>query len=197
VIGLVLLSGVVHGMLDGRWSKASDMNEQGQGLSQLPDTCGEWEVVEKRELEQRAAEMLRCFGSEYRVYRHREQDVSVSVVLLFGPRGPIAVHTPEICYDSVGTEIVRERQAEKISTVKNQHQLWSVQFSSDENQDPDLEVWYAWSDGGGWKAAKHPRFWMTDSLYKIQLAGPIGQGGFQPCRDFLDAFLPQVEKVIQ
>lgn len=172
------------------------MITQGQTLSQLPDVCGDWEVVERQPLDTGAAELLRCFGSEHRIYRHREKDLVVNAVLLFGPRGPIAVHTPEICFDSVGTELVRDRQAETISTVGDRHQLWSVQFSQGVSRDPSLEVWYAWSDGGSWQAAKHPRFWMTDTLYKIQLAGPVATGNSQPCREFLEAFLPQVEKVL-
>ena len=29
---------------------------------------------------------------------------------MFGPRGPMAVHTPEVCFDSVGTSQTRDRR---------------------------------------------------------------------------------------
>ena len=197
LIGLALLSGVVHGALDGRWSQATDLKEQGSQLELLPDTFGDWELVESPGLEKGAAEILRCYGSTNRVYRRRDNpDVRVSVAVMFGPRGPIAVHTPEVCYDSVGTDQVSERQVEAISTVQTRHEFWSVPFSRRASE-ADFEVWYAWSDGGSWQAANHPRFWMAETLYKLQLAGPASNGENKPCREFLEAFLPHIEKVIQ
>jgi hypothetical protein len=197
LIGLTLLSGVVHGVLDGRWSQPENLMEQGSRLEQLPDAFGDWELVESKGLAKGASEILRCFGSTNRIYRHRDNhNLTVNVAIMFGPRGPIAVHTPEVCYDSVGTEQLADRQVETVSTVQNRHELWSVPFSR-RNATNDFEVWYAWSDGGNWQAVKQPRFWMTETLYKIQLAGPVGDDDNQPCREFLEAFLPEVEKVLQ
>ena len=131
-----------------------------------------------------------------RVYRNQTTGAMINAALLFGPRGPIAVHTPEICYDSVGTEQTRERQVESIKTDAGTHQLWSVQFSKAPDPEPSIEVWYAWSDGGTWEAKENPRLWMTDKLYKIQIAGPVDPDK-RPCRDFMKAFLPQVDLVLQ
>jgi hypothetical protein len=197
VIGLILFSGVVHGYLDGRWSQANDLKAQGELLQQLPEMCGDWQLAKTEDLDAGAMQLLRCHGSTVRVYRHREKEDSfVNVAIMFGPRGPIAVHTPEVCYDSVGTEQTADRRVESISTVQSRHELWTVPFSRD-NRSEEFEVWYAWSDGGSWQAAKHPRFWATDNLYKIQLAGPVSRGAEDPCRDFLEKFLPQVEKVLR
>ncbi len=198
ILGLTLLSGVVHGYLDGRWTKSEDLIKVGQQLKNLPDACGDWTLVESSELKEDAAEMLRCYGSEVRKYQHQKNQALVTVALMFGPRGPIAVHTPEVCYDSIGTKQVRPRQADSIRTKKGtRHQLWSVQFSKEPNPEPSLDVWYAWSDGGAFEARKHPRFWMTENLYKIQLAGPVGDEAQRPCEDFLNAFLPHLDQVIQ
>ena len=196
LIGLTLLSGVVHGYLDGRWSQPADLKAQGSLLEQLPDSFGDWQLVDALSLDESAAELLRCYGSANRIYRHRDKDITINVAIMFGPRGPIAVHTPEVCYDGAGAEQIRDRLLERIATVDNRHELWSVVFSRLSGE-PDFEVWFAWSDGGKWQAAKHPRFWMTESLYKIQLSGPVGQGSEQPCREFLEAFLPELEKFIR
>ena len=197
MIGLTLLSAVVHGSLDGRWSAATDLKAQGAELASLPDKCGDWEVVSKPELDQGAMDMLRCFGADQRVYRNEKTDALVNVAIFFGPRGPIAVHTPEVCYDSVGTEQKRERRVETVSTATRQHELWSVEFASKDNPTDQFEVWYAWSDGDNFDASKHPRFWMTDNLYKIQLSGPVAEGTNQPIQDFLKHFLAQLETKIQ
>ncbi|TWT54682.1 hypothetical protein Pla22_23320 [Rubripirellula amarantea] len=197
VLGLTLFSGVVHGFMDGRWSKAEDLNLIGDRLELIPDRCGDWTLKEDQSLNTKAAELLRCYGSSVRVYHNEKRDTDVNVAVLFGPRGPIAVHTPEVCYSSVGTKQANETTKKSISTKNAKHQLWSVQFSLAPDPKPALDVWYAWSDGGDWQARNHPRFWMTDTLYKIQVAGPVTSDSEQPCEDFLKAFLPHLEEIVQ
>ncbi len=198
LLGLTLFSGIVHGYLDGRWSKSEDLVAVGDQLKNLPDRCGDWRLVNTGDLDEGATELLRCYGSEVRRYKNEKNDAEVTVALMFGPRGPIAVHTPEVCYDSVGTKQVNDRETNLVTTSgRSSHELWSVQFSKAPSPDPSLDVWYAWSAGGSFEARKHPRFWFAENLYKIQLAGPVASLTHRPCEDFLKVFLPHVEQVIQ
>ena len=197
IILLTLASGIVHGMLDGRWSRPDDLIAQASQLDNLPDKCGQWLLSERQELDESAAELLRCYGSQVRVYQHEQTDSTVTVAVLFGPRGPIAVHTPEICYSSVAKKQVGERRVKKITHSGSVDEFWSVKFAENPSPDPSLDVWYGWSDGGSWVASENPRFWMTDNLYKLQIAGPIGDSKFRPCDDFLSEFLPQLQALIQ
>jgi hypothetical protein len=71
-----------------------------------------------------------------------------------------------------------------------------VQFAEEPYPDPNLEVWYAWSDGGNWKDSDYPRFWMTENLYKIQVAGPVGDDQWRPIASFLEAFVPKLQERI-
>ncbi len=78
----------------------------------------------------------------------------------------------------------------------DQH-LWKVQFRRKETGKTHLEVWYAWSDGGPWVAAKNPRVWMTDRLYKIQVAGPAPEAKqASEVEAFLKVFLPELRSKI-
>lgn len=197
MIAMILFSGVVHGVLDGRWAHPQDLKTQGERLAELPNRFGDWVLTESTPLEEGAAKLLRCYGSQVRMYRNEKTQASVNVAVLFGPRGPIAVHTPEICYSSIGTEQIGPAQPQAISTATTEHQLWSVQFSQDSQPNPSLDVWYGWSDGGVFQASNYPRFWMTENLYKIQVAGSVSSETDQPCREFLEAFLPHLERVIQ
>lgn len=197
VIGLTLLSGVVHGYLDGRWSNPVDLNAQGDRLGELPKQLGDWVFVESTPLDEGAANLLRCYGEEVRRYRNEKNGAEVNVAVLFGPRGPIAVHTPEVCYDSAGRQQVGGTRSETISTKTAEHRLWTVQFAENSQLAPSLDVWYAWSSGGPFEAAKYPRVWLTESLYKIQVAGPVGDDLRRPCRDFLESYLPHVENVMR
>jgi hypothetical protein len=197
LLALTLLSGVVHGYLDGRWTTKESRSVQGDALQQLPSTVGEWTLLDEQDLPDSAQRLLRCYGSVVRVYQHNETGVMVNVAVLYGPRGPIAVHTPEVCYSSVGTKQTRQRRAETFVTDDQRHQLWSVEFSRDDAPDASLAVFYGWSDGGAFVAADSPRFWLTDDLYKIQLAGPVTGSAFDPCHSFLEAFLPHLETLVQ
>lgn len=196
VIAMTLLSAVVHGYSDGRWARPTDLKAQGQRLAQLPERCGPWVLLKTMELEENAARVLRCYGSAVRAYRNEQTKDVVTVAVLFGPRGPIAVHTPEICYSSVGTAQLGERVRNSLDVAGQSQGLWSVRFAEQGSNgslgEPSFEVWYAWSDGGAWLAAENPRFWMATNLYKIQVAGPVGQKDTPPCKDFLKELLPQL-----
>ncbi|MCP4885115.1 MAG: exosortase-associated EpsI family protein [Planctomycetaceae bacterium] len=196
MLGLTLFSGVVHGVLDGRWSQPENLIAVGAQLQEVPERVGDWELIERNELQESAAELLRCYGSIVRVYKNQNNGVLVNVAVMYGPRGPIAVHTPEVCYDSVGTKQVGATKRETILAATERHGFWSVQFAQEPYPDPNLEVWYAWSDGGNWKDSDYPRFWMTENLYKIQVAGPVGDDQWRPIASFLEAFVPKLQERI-
>ena len=193
VIGLLLVSTLMHGWLSGRWYVAKDLYQAGEKLEELPKQIGAWQQIESNDLDDSVVKMLQCYGSIVREYRHDDTGEQVTVALLLGPRGPIAVHTPEICYSSVGTKQVGQR----ISKSIDQHQLWVSEFAQSPSPTATFEVWYGWSDGSEWVAAENPRFWMTPTLYKIQLVGPVESESNRPCKNFLSELLPQFELVAQ
>ncbi|PAY16621.1 hypothetical protein CKO51_25960 [Rhodopirellula sp. SM50] len=197
LLALTLLSGVVHGYLDGRWTTQTSRSDQATLLNQLPTAIGPWTMLDEQQLPESTQRLLRCYGSVVRVYQHTETGVMVNFAIMYGPRGPIAVHTPEVCYSSVGTNQTRPRRMETFETKENRHHVWSVEFSRDDEPEASLAVYYGWSDGGAFVAADSPRFWLTDDLYKIQLAGPVTGSAIDPCHSFLEAFLPHLEKLVQ
>ncbi|WP_182870583.1 exosortase-associated EpsI family protein [Rhodopirellula sp. JC639] len=194
---LTLFSGVVHGVLDGRWAMQEDKTATGAALKELPKKIGAWTLVEEGDIDESALQLLRCYGSFMNVYRHDLTKSLVTAAVLYGPRGPIAVHTPEFCYSSEGTDQSRSRLVETITIGDTGHRFWSVEFTRNDDPSDKFEVWYGWSTGGEWMAAEHPRFWLTDDLYKIQLSGPSIESSFNPCESFLTALLPHLEQHIK
>ena len=197
VIVLLITSAVVHGSIDGRWSPKQDLVAQGKKLSELPETAGDWIFNQVLELDENALRILQCHGWEQREYVHQATGQVITVAVMLGPRGPMAVHTPEVCFDSVGTNQTRDRRPESITTARQDHQLWSVEFANKDSGDNRFESWYGWSDGGKFHASKLPRVWMSNYLYKIQLSGPVGNGADQPIQNFLGEFLPQLEILLE
>jgi hypothetical protein len=191
---LVFLGGILHGYYSNRWGVPLNVQKIGEELSMAPLEFGDWTAEGDKELTEAVASLLECKGSLNRVYFNRKTGAVVSVAILFGPKGPIAVHTPEICYSSRDVRATGGRKA-----VANQfdgltNQLWSLMFESNNIEKSKLSVRYAWSDGGEWVAAEAPRFWRTDYLYKLQTAAQLGSNGKDPTDDFLRDFLPELRK---
>lgn len=186
-----LLVGVVHGRLTNRWGIQPDMAEAGRRLKSVPADFGDWRMSSESKLEDRIAEMLQCEGSLTRVYENTRTGQKVSVFLIVGPSGPVAVHTPEICYSSKDYRITDDRVK---YTFDDQQDLWDLRLKANQAGAPPIRVMYAWTNDGNWDATANPRFAFGGRplLYKIQLAGPIPSesGETDACRDFLAGFLP-------
>jgi Protein of unknown function (DUF3485) len=191
------VSAVAHGWLDSRWGNQPDLVKRASLLASLPEVLGDWSLIESRDLDDNAAKLLRCYGYNHTVYQNKQTGKNVVLAVLFGPRGPIAVHTPEICYSGAGVQAAGGRSLVAIGE-KPSHSFWKVSFLSKVDAKPEIDVYYAWSDGGPWQAAKQPRFWMIDNLYKIQIAGPPRIAG-QPsdCEQFLQQVVPHLAPLIQ
>lgn len=194
---IALASGLSHGWLDGRWVDKPNVKAIGEKLQQLPNQFGEWSLVEKQELPESAAYMLQCYGYSLQVYQNGKTGRRLTVAVLFGPRGPIAVHTPEVCYSGRGVTASGKTTQVKIDSDSQEHTIWRVNFKSKVDSKPELEAFYAWSDGGNWKAAQNPRIWLTSRLYKIQLAcQPTPEGEVPDAVLFLQDFIPALQPLL-
>ncbi|MCC9601438.1 EpsI family protein [Stieleria sp. JC731] len=197
LIATTLLTGIVHGYLDGRWVGRDSRATQVELLSQIPTEFGEWRMVHEGELGETAQSLLRCYGASVRDYKNVTTGATIKMALTFGPRGPIAVHTPDVCYTSQGTKPAAPRSVRSFNTDSGSHRFWSVDFIQNGENVPSLNVIYGWSSGDDFEAADNPRFWMTDDLYKIQIAGDFTDAAVMPSEAFLKAFLPHLEKLTQ
>lgn len=197
VVGLTLLSGIIHGRMSDRWGPPQDSLAAANKLAEIPDQFGGWKLQISEEISDSVVEMLECAGYINRTYVNQETGESVNVAILLGPPGPISVHTPEICYSSRDYAIVGEPQQVTVrSSQGSDDEFWAMTFQSRDLSADILRVYYAWSTGGGWSAAKAPRFTFAACpyLYKIQLAGHLPPGAdaeaSDPCRSFLQNFVP-------
>jgi hypothetical protein len=191
IFTITAITALTQNYLEAGWHSQSEIALLSSKLREIPDTFGDWKRIERKEIPQKVERVLNCYGYINDIYENSRSGAVVSVAVLFGPRGPIAVHTPEICYSSVGTQLATSRRAVRIESENHQDEFWMAQFSKQGEQEPGFEVWHAWSDGGPWCASENPRYWMTDVLYKLQLSGdPPNEDGGSDCRSFLQSFLP-------
>ena len=92
VVTLTVLSGVMQGRLAHRWGPPEILSRAGDRLEEVPLRCGDW-VAEKNEtLSEAEIDQLEPAGYLFRRYTNQLTGDIVSVTVLVGPHGPIAVH---------------------------------------------------------------------------------------------------------
>lgn len=192
-VAITLVGGALHGRNSNRWGPPADRRAAAAHLATMPKQIGRWKLVEELPIDEASLTMLECDGYLYRRYTHQDTGQSINVVILVGPPGPIAVHTPEICFSSRAYEIQGQRKAVAMQGGGGaENSYWCTDFQSKNPFADALHVYYAWSPGGPWKASKSPRYEYAGSqlLYKIQLAVPMTRemmdSDSDPGRQFLE-----------
>src|SRR5690242_1787433 len=100
-VALVVLSGVVHGFWTGRWSAPPAGDVAGR-LDAVALDLGDWQG---QKLEPDARQVDGMAGVLYRRYVNRATGSAVNVYLVCGRSGPVAVHTPDVCYGASGYQV--------------------------------------------------------------------------------------------
>lgn len=202
VASLAILSGWLHGSMSNRWGARPDELAAASLLEKTPLQVGTWHSEQSFELAEGVVRMLQCSGDINRLYANSISGQQVNVAVLLGPPGPIAAHTPEICYSSVDYTQQGTRRLVSLEIGGTKHSFWQVMFKRNSVDGELLSVFYAWSSGDEWMAVDEPRWEFADKtfLYKIQLASilqPLSNAeDHQPCSDFLTEFVPVVDEYL-
>jgi hypothetical protein len=194
----VFVTGLWHGGVTNRWGPQPNVVAAGKRLSKISTDIGEWRMVADEELRISIAEVLQCEGYINRKYENLRTGTLIHVFVILGPAGPIAVHTPEVCYPSRDFVIESPRKPIQVQCSDGVvDELWDLRLKRKKQPEASLRSLYAWTNDAHWRAAKSPRFTYgaRPFLYKVQLTGPAPtteQG--DPCTEFLAEFLPELRK---
>ena len=199
LVAMTVAAGIVHGRWTNRWGHRPNIESAGIRLEQLPMDIGDWHSDQNDALDPVVAGLLQCAGSVNRVYENQKSGDKVSVAVLLGPSGPIAVHTPEICYSSIDYQIAQDRSRWTMAEADQPgDEFWDLRMQGNDVAASPIRVLYGWTKEKFWNATENPRFSYGGSsyLYKLQLAGPIPieDQKRDVCREFLAAFLPILRK---
>ena len=204
--GLVLLlaSGVVHGLWTERWHSMAGSRIAVERLNNVPMTIGTWDAV-SRELEPRIIEKAEIEGYMSREYVDRESGQVVSILLVGGRPGPIAVHTPDICFRGQGYKFTEEpmRQTFSLADRDKNAEAWTATPVRETAGLPDyLRVLWTWSFDGQWQAPDNPRitFAASPAIYKLYVTRPASSDS-EPWEDdtcvaFLRLLIPELERAL-
>jgi hypothetical protein len=200
---LVLLgSGGVAGLWSGRWGRSSSVQEAVDRLGQVPVLVGgNWDVHEDK-LTARALAVAEVDGHLYRHYLHRQTGQKVSVLLVCGRPGPIAIHTPVVCFAGAGYLPTAPPRAYEGSAGRP-YQFQVHDFRQGNVATPTLlRVFVSWGYRGTWSVPANPRwaFAGRPSLYKLYLIRaltradePIEPG---PDVELMKDLMPQLQQTL-
>ncbi len=138
----------------------------------IPETIGDWQQTGTRELGENAQSMLQCFTDEIRVYENSQTGRQIQVALIFGPSGPVSVHTPDICYSSREYRALDDRQHVAPENQLLDDQFWAIDFEPRSLEGGALKSIYGWSTDGHWQAPEVSRFAYAGEpyLFKVEFA---------------------------
>lgn len=191
-LGVLVAAAVFEGIRSNRWGVPDDLKAAAARVDRVPTTFGDWTSVEVP-VDRKILERAEAVGSLSREYRNPKTGSVVSVMVLCGRSGPIASHTPDICYAGLGYKM----NGVELKKTAGAASYWSAQFHKGD-ADPGIEVNWAWGADGTWVAASNPRldFASHGILYKIyatralRAAGTTRAAETDPINDFLTEFLP-------
>jgi hypothetical protein len=196
IVAVLLLatSGIVHGLWTDRWGVSTELEAAAARLESVPMVVGDWHA-EARTIPDEELIKAEVLGYISRSYRHPTKG-EMNVLLLCGRPGPIAVHTPDICFPGNGFKLQGDAQSVRVA----QADFHMIRLSKAKLLPEYLRVFWSWSSGNGWSAPANPRFTFAGNkfLYKLYIVhrreNPEEPVKDDPALEFLEELLPSLEK---
>ncbi len=204
----LIAAGLVHGFWTDRWNASADLQESAERLHQVALNIGEWEG---RNEEVKPGQVgPGVTGCIHRRYFNRRLGVEVVLALVNGRPGPVATHTPDVCYGASGYVVQKRAHVDvPLDTKAGSAQFWRSDAERKRATDTTkLRIYWAWSSGQGWQAPddarlafprfRHPVLHKLYVLRDIAGEGQMGKAARQeePCEVFLKELLPHLDRVL-
>jgi hypothetical protein len=214
----LVAAGLVHGFWTDRWTASSDTAEAADLLGTLPLKVGNWEG---EDMEVKSGQVgAGVTGCLQRRYFNPITGGSVVIALVNGRPGPVATHTPEVCYGASGY-LVGSKKAIRLDTGDPSAQFWtSIAVKTNVTEETKIRLYWAWNAGEGWVAStdareqfprfRHPILHKLYVLRDISGSSPArgsagegkdaGQAGSETrdevCEAFLRDFVPAMDQAL-
>jgi hypothetical protein len=201
---MLLVNGYLHGLWTNRWHRAGELETAIANLDRVPLTIGDWrgraETLSDPDIAYAGIE-----GYCFRSYVNQRTGKTVTLLLMCGRPGPIAVHTPDVCYGGSGYEMLGSVAKDVHKYRKNSAtaEFFRARFSkTNATGGTDVRVTWSWGAAGQWQAPADPRLTFTRQsalykLYVIQQVSPSSERfDEEVCKDFLDQLLPELDRAL-
>ena len=198
IVALLMLaaSGIIQGFWTDRWGASTQLAEAVARLERVPRYVGEWGADPKKDppISDEELENAEVVGHLSRIYHHPTKG-DVNLLLLCGRPGPIAVHSPEICFPGEGFNL---EGGESVRVAKAEFRM--IRVGKNKLLPEHLRVFWSLSSGNGWSTPEDPRLTFVGSrfLYKLhvvrRLEKPDEPVKDDPTVEFLQVLLPILDE---
>jgi len=146
---LLTFSGTVQGLWTCRWGPAANLEAAAACCDRMPMSLGDWEG-HATPIDTRQLDVAEAVGHISRQYVHRHTGQPVSVLLVWGRPGPIAVHTPDVCYQGIGYQLLGKPENSRIlsDSDNSADEFWTARFSKQQAAPDALRIFWSWRDRG-------------------------------------------------
>jgi hypothetical protein len=195
--GMLVGSGVVHGVWTDRWSEQTDLKDAASKLEKLPMTIGGWQGANVEMDEDPNSTVA---GQLARRYVHEKTGKTVTILLACGRAGAVCTHTPDVCYAGSGYEVEKPKRFQ-VSDPKAE--FWTARFVRERAAGKShLRIFWAWHGAQSWKVAENPRWTFAGEkvLYKLYVIHEVVQSEEAPevsaSAEFMHELLPALTKEV-
>jgi hypothetical protein len=201
-LALVAVSGLAHGLVTARWQQLEALQSALARVPQVPLTIGGWKG---HDIPADPEPFVQARAEAYwvRRYENAATGQAVTVILMCGRAGPLAVHTPDVCYRGAGYEMTGPAVAIEVAVANAAPgRLWTGHFEKDQpGTGAPLQLYWAWSADGVWQAPTSPRltFAGQPALYKLYVihdTSPDEAPTDKAARPFLEQLLPALNQAL-
>jgi Protein of unknown function (DUF3485) len=197
-LALLIGGGLVHGFYAERWRAADDLEHGVERLPTVPLDIDGWKAEER---ESDAAEFAQAGARGYWTRTYRKDGHEILAILMVGRAGRMSVHTPEVCYRGAGFELTGPPKQHGITEDGDRSAaFWTATFAKPGSAGSDLQLYWGWNGGDGWKAPTSPRweFAGRPALYKLYLSQIRNEPAVDERRmdEFLRKFLPAIDDAV-
>jgi hypothetical protein len=200
---LIVGAGFVHGAWTGRWGVNADLAGLAARFDAVPMTVGDWKAT-THELGPRERSMAGAEAYLSRTYTNAAKGLSVSVLLVGGLPGKITTHTPDVCYQGNGYQLTEPAPFQYVPRSEDgPHATFRTAMAVRGGANPStLRIFWSWRGSKAWDAPENARWGFASErrlskLYVVRETGGVtGDPDQDPCKDFLDVFLPELDRAV-
>lgn len=197
-VALVAGAGLVHGKLSDRWGSSAALEA---ALARVPEVPLRIDGLIGEELPTDPKEFGMAGASAYwmRNYRDPDKKTTTLVILMCGRPGLMSVHTPDVCYQGAGYEMLGDPGTAAFDELGL---FWTARFVKQSLGSDDLRLFWGWTNDGTWRAPASPRWEFRGGrfLYKLYVAqrasGRDEKSGRQAAEATVRRLLPAIRKTL-
>jgi hypothetical protein len=180
-----------------RWVHSEEPARAAARLDAIPLDLGDWKG---QRVSAETTQLQDVSGSFLAQYVNATNGSAVTVFLVAGRPGPVAEHTPDVCYKGGGFKVLASRTYTLEAANGAAEFATALMVKTTSAEQKNIRIYWAWNAGAGWSAPDNPRvtFARHPALYKLYVLREVSSTDEsvedESCRDLMRLLLPALQQ---